>query len=198
MSRRKLRPDELELWSKVAKTTERMHPSPPSKAKSDLPFQEERKGSDAPGRKQIDPFEIGQNSKSKAARHDVLPGLPEQIAAAPVQMDRKAYDRLKRGKLKPEGRIDLHGMTLDQAKPALQSFIMKSFSRERRLVLVITGKGRRSVDDGPIPQRPGVLRHAVPQWLQTPPLSQMVLQITQAHDRHGGGGAYYVYLRRKR
>lgn len=198
MSRRKLRPDELELWNRVAKTTERMHPANTSKAKQGLPFREEKKGPDRPHREPLEQFEIGQKSKARGARHDVLPGLPEQIAGAPVQMDRKAYDRLKRGKLKPEGRIDLHGMTLDQAKPALQSFIMKSFARERRLVLVITGKGRQSKDDGPIPQRPGVLRHAVPQWLKSPPLSQMVLQIAEAHLRHGGGGAYYVYLRRKR
>ncbi|MEQ8898303.1 MAG: Smr/MutS family protein [Roseovarius sp.] len=182
----------------MAKTTERMHPAKPAKAKQDLPFREDKKSPDTPRREPIERFEIGQKANGKAARHDVLPGLPEQIAATPVQMDRKAYDRLKRGKLKPEGRIDLHGMTLDQAGPALQSFIMKSFARERRLVLVITGKGRRSPDDGPIPQRPGVLRHTVPHWLQSPPLSQMVLQITEAHIRHGGGGAYYVYLRRKR
>lgn len=198
MSRRKLRPDELELWNRVAKTTERMHPAKPAKAKSDLPFRQKKQEVERPHREPIERFEIGQKANGKAARHDVLPGMPEQIAAAPVKMDRKAYDRLKRGKLKPEARIDLHGMTLDQAKPALQSFIMKSFSRDRRLVLVITGKGRQSADDGPIPQRPGVLRHTVPHWLQTPPLSQMVLQISEAHIRHGGGGAYYVYLRRKR
>jgi len=198
VSRRRLRPDELELWSRVAKTTERMHPTKPAKPKQGLPFREDRKSPETPPREPVQRFEIGQKANGKAARHDVLPGLPERIAAAPVQMDRKAYDRLKRGKLKPEGRIDLHGMTLDQAKPALQSFIAKSFTRERRLVLVITGKGRQSPDDGPIPQRPGVLRHAVPQWLQSPPLSQMVLQIAEAHVRHGGGGAYYVYLRRKR
>ena len=46
--------------------------------------------------------------------------------------------------------------------------------------------------------RDGVLRHQVPQWLSMPPLSALVLQITQAHVSHGGGGAYYVYLRRNR
>ncbi len=198
MSRRRLRPEELELWNRVAKTTERMHPSKPSTSKGEIPFRGEKQTARPSPREPIDQFEIGQKANGNAARNDVLPGMPERIAAAPVNMDRKAYDRLKRGKLKPEARIDLHGMTLDQAKPALNSFILKSFSRDRRLVLVITGKGRQSADDGPIPQRPGVLRHSVPQWLQSPPLSQMVLQITEAHVRHGGGGAYYVYLRRKR
>ena len=194
--RRKLRPEELDLWQRVAKTADPLHPEkPPSRT----PIQRKKTAStSSPMRQPVELFELGQKANGQPARHDTLPGLPEQIAAAPVRMDKKAHDRLKRGKLKPEARIDLHGMTLDQAKPALASFIMASHARERRLVLVITGKGRRASDDGPIPSRPGVLRHTVPQWLQSPPLSQLVLQISQAHLRHGGGGAYYVYLRRKR
>ena len=53
-------------------------------------------------------------------------------------------------------------------------------------------------EGGPIPVRHGVLRHQVPQWLSMPPLSSAVLQVSQAHISHGGGGAYYVYLRRHR
>jgi DNA-nicking Smr family endonuclease len=113
-------------------------------------------------------------------------------------MDRKAFDRLRRGKLKPEARLDLHGMTLDQARPALTRFLMSSHAQGRRLVLVITGKGKSADDAGPIPARRGLLRHNVPAWLQQPPLAQIVLQVTQAHLRHGGSGALYVYLRRHR
>lgn len=195
MSRRKLRQDELELWRKVAKTTDRLHPE---KTRPKTRFEESEKLAPKRINDTIEKFELGQKAGGKPGSHDVLPGLPDRIASAPIRMDRKAYGRLKRGKLKPEGRIDLHGMTLNQAKPALASFIAASYARDRRLVLVITGKGKRSEDDGPIPTRPGVLRHNVPHWLQTPPLSQMVLQVSEAHARHGGGGAYYVYLRRKR
>ena len=67
-----------------------------------------------------------------------------------------------------------------------------------RHVLVITGKGKRGLDDGPIPQRQGVLRHQVPHWLRLPPLGAAVMQVTEAHLKHGGSGAYYVYLRRGR
>ena len=91
-------------------------------------------------------------------------------------------------------------MTLSQAQPALTAFIMASYAIDRRLVLVITGKGqKKSVEDvGPIPEQPGILRRNVPHWLQVPPLAQLVLQVSEAHGRHGGGGAYYVYLRRRR
>jgi DNA-nicking Smr family endonuclease len=62
----------------------------------------------------------------------------------------------------------------------------------------VTGKGKQRDDGGPIPVRIGVLRHQVPQWLNNPPLSLAILQVTQAHVRHGGGGAYYVYLKKAR
>jgi hypothetical protein len=69
-----------------------------------------------------------------------------------------------------------------------------------RLLLVITGKGRGGdrEDYGPIPIRRGVLKQQVPGWLTAPPLGPLVLEIREAHQRHGGGGAYYVYLRRPR
>jgi len=116
----------------------------------------------------------------------------------PVRMDRKAHRKLTRGKLSPEARIDLHGMTLAAAHPALTRFIAESHSRGLRLVLVITGKGRKREDAGPIPVRPGVLRHQVPQWLTSGALRPLVLQVTEAHQKHGGGGAYYVYLGRRK
>lgn len=142
-------------------------------------------------------FKVGQSVDHKKD-HDLLPSLGQQISAAPVQMDQKAFGRLKRGKLKPEARIDLHGMTLAQAHPALNGFIMRSASAGHRLVLVITGKGKDRDDGSPIPTRHGVLRHQVPQWLGMAPLSSLVLQVSQSHIRHGGQGAYYVYLRRSR
>ncbi len=196
MKRRGLRPDELELWRKVAQTTKRLKPErnapKPQVLKPAL--------KPAPVDQQappIAPFQIGAGNRNAPA-HDVLPGLSERLATAPVKMDKKAHQRLKRGKLSPEARIDLHGMTMDQAHPVLTRFILQSHARGLRLVLVITGKGKDRDDGGPIPLRKGVLRHNVPGWLSAAPLGQVVLQVSPAHLKHGGGGAYYVYLRRLR
>lgn len=198
MSRRKLRPDELELWRQVAKTADRLHPERPPR-QPEIPFtSKEIRPEKALPKAPVERFEIGQKAKDAGSGHRTYPTTPEEVAAAPVSMDKKAYGRLKRGKLKPEARIDLHGMTLAQARPALTGFIMRAHSEGQRLVLVITGKGKRAEDDGPIPVRPGVLRHNVPHWLQSPPLAQLVLQVSPAHLKHGGEGAYYVYLRRSR
>jgi len=142
-------------------------------------------------------FNVGQKA-SHTRPDDVLPGIADRLSRAPVNMDNKAFGKMKRGKLRPEARLDLHGMTVDQAHPELMGFILNSQAMGRRLVLVITGKGKMRDDGGPIPVRHGILRHQVPQWMALPPLSGAILQVTPAHLTHGGHGAYYVYLRRIR
>lgn len=195
MSRRKeprrLSDAERALWQKVTETA-----VPLNRAKPDI-APETPPAPTAPRPKTstaIPAFSIGARAPGKPTAQDP----PGPRPAAPVAMDKRAFGRMKRGQLKPEGRIDLHGMTLAEAHPALIGFILQSASRGKRLVLVITGKGKRAADDGPIPVRRGVLRHQVPQWLSAPPLAPLVLQVAEAHASHGGGGAYYVYLRRAR
>ena len=193
MKRRRLNDDDLALWRKVTDRTERLN------LKTLFTPEVETKETPQPSFAKTKARPVPPpGPKRPAGSHDVAPPLGEQLRSAPVRMDTKAFGKMKRGKLKPEGRIDLHGMTLEQAHPALTGFILQAHRRGKRLVLVITGKGKRRDDGGPIPVRHGVLRHQVPQWLSAPPLGGLVLQVTPAHISHGGGGAYYVYLRRQR
>ena len=106
-------------------------------------------------------------------------------------VDTRSLDRLRRGQLRPEGRLDLHGMTQAQAHGALDAFIPRARDAGKRCVIVITGKGSVSAGGG-------VLRNAVPGWLNAPSLRPMVLAFAEAIPRHGGAGALYVLLRRKR
>ncbi len=197
MSRRRVKPEELELWHQVARTARRLNPEQPAKPQP-LADSLSKKPPKVKERPRIEEFKLGEKTTKAGHINDVLPGISERIAAAPVAMDKKAFTRLKRGKLVPEGKIDLHGMTMAQAHPALTGFILRSHAAGKRLVLVVTGKGKDRDTGGPIPVRQGVLRHNVPQWLRMDPLAPLVLQITEAHLKHGGGGAYYVYLRRQR
>lgn len=195
MTRRKLTQDEIDLWHRVAEKAERMHPESGANTRpAPLPKPKPSK----PPVPRVEPFHLGQAVRASASRHDLKPALSQRLADAPVNMDRKAFQRMKRGKLMPEGRIDLHGMRLNSAHPALIRYILSAQASGKRLVLVITGKGKPADDDGPIPTPRGVLKHQVPMWLSMPPLAQAVLQVTPAHVSHGGGGAYYVYLRRTR
>ena len=86
-------------------------------------------------------------------------------------------------------------MTSENAHARLIGFIQSAHANGLRLVLVITGKGRADAE-AIQPRRHGVLRHSLPHWLAAPPLAGRVLQVASAHQKHGGGGAFYVYLRR--
>lgn len=191
--KRHLRPEEEALWQEVARRTVPLKPQRPA-----MPLLANPAPREDPASQPIEPFRLGQAARPGTSGLDMLPGLNDRRTAPPVAMDRKAFERLRRGKLTPEAKIDLHGMTLDQAHGALTAFILRAHGQGRRLVLVVTGKGKRRDDDGPIPVRQGVLRHNVPHWLRMAPLGPLVLQIAEAHLRHGGGGAYYVYLKRLR
>jgi DNA-nicking Smr family endonuclease len=93
--------------------------------------------------------------------------------------------------MRPEGRLDLHGMIQTQAHRALTSYVTQAQSSGLRCIIVITGKGR--VSEGG-----GVLRNQVPQWLNSPAIRSSVLAFSPAQPRDGGAGALYVLLRRKR
>lgn len=196
MTRRKLRPEEEELWQRVTANTERLHPAKPLEPGDFVTSAPAPK----PAKRRFEAVSQTIMGPASAPRTEVslTPSITDQVARAEVKMDRKTFGKLSRGKLRPEGKIDLHGMTLDRAHPALTRFILSAQGQGKRLVLVVTGKGKERDDGGPIPVRYGVLRHQVPHWLSMPPLSSAILQVTQAHLRHGGGGAYYVYLRRNR
>lgn len=187
--RRPIRPEEEALWHAVARTAKPMHAPVFRKKLHDLPAAVAEPAVKIPTTPRLAPFRLGE--KPSAPRPQIAP-------SSALNMDAKSFGKMTRGKLSPEARIDLHGMTLAEAHPELTRFIHKAHVAGLRLVLVITGKGKPGVDTGPMPRRTGILRQQVPHWLHQPPLGALILQVTEAHLRHGGGGAYYVYLRRSR
>ncbi len=204
MSRkRRLSVEDREIWGRVAQTTRplssdltRVFQTEPESGTGEPPAPTPRqKLKPVPpiGRTVLRP-----NPANPPPGHDLAHPLSEALSRVPVQMDKRQFQRMSRGKLVPEARIDLHGMTLAQAHGALNGFILRAHGQGLRLVLVITGKGKSVADDGPIPRRPGALKQDVPSWLRMAPLASVVLEIREAHPRHGGSGAYYVYLRRAR
>jgi DNA-nicking Smr family endonuclease len=192
---RTLSHEDRKLWSAVARTVA------PARLQKPTFVDDAKTTLTTPKRKQsfeVQDFRIGETARDTTPGSQLAPSISERLAQAPIQMDHGTHKKMQRGKLKPEGRIDLHGMTLAQAHPALIRFIQSAHDDGKRLILVITGKGKHRDDPGPIPIRRGVLKHQVPNWLHAQPLGRFVLDIREAHLRHGGTGAYYVYLRRAR
>ena len=85
-----------------------------------------------------------------------------------------------------EARLDLHGHTRESAHRALSGFLAAAWESGRRTVLIVTGKGQ------------GILKDAVPRWLNESPNRGRILLVAQAQPKDGGGGALYVLLRRRR
>lgn len=198
--KRGLSEDDKALWTRVASTANPMDRAGAPKITTDEPSVGARPIRAAPSStsERLPAFRIGEKTAFNSGPVNHSPTLSARMAHAPVKMDHGTHRRMVRGKLKPEGRLDLHGMTLAEAHPALIGFIFAAHTDGKRLVIVITGKGKDRDSGGPIPIRRGILRHHVPGWLVAPPLGALILDIREAHQKHGGGGAYYVYLKRKR
>ena len=154
---------------------------------------------------------VNLNVKSKSAVEKSVdlvqaPTVPGQgrsrLSAGPSysNLDKRTANRLRRGQVRIEARLDLHGYTQADAHRAVAAFISDSRRVGRRCILIITGKGspREYVDVGFMPDREiGVLRRNLPRWLAESPVREMVLHFEPARTKHGGDGAFYVLLRRK-
>jgi DNA-nicking Smr family endonuclease len=114
-------------------------------------------------------------------------------APPPVQpnpgLDRRTEEKLRKGRLPIDRRLDLHGMTEAAAHAALDRCVRQSWDQGDRVLLVITGKGRAGE---------GVLRKNLTRWLEAGDNAGRVLRATAAQPKDGGGGAFYVLLRRRR
>ncbi|MGQ0664941.1 MAG: Smr/MutS family protein [Pseudomonadota bacterium] len=130
------------------------------------------------------------DASARPAPHPAAPAASVPAAANPG-IDRRTAERLRKGEIPIARRLDLHGLTQEIAHRALDRCVASAFADGQRLLLVITGRGR--VSEGG-----GVLRAMVPRWLAAGDNAAKVLRVEAAQPRHGGAGAYYVLLRRRR
>lgn len=195
--RRRPSEEELALWHEVAR---RVVPLPgrdaPPAARIEAPA---RKAAPAAGA--VTKPEAGSARAAPAAPLRVPPGRHAPTAG----LDRRLAERLRRGRLPIESRIDLHGLTQAEAHLRLDAFLAGAHRSGKRCVLVITGKGTARAESASapggrfaLPEARGVLRQLVPRWLGEGANARRVLAIAPAQPRHGGEGALYVYLRRPR
>ena len=177
---RQLSSEERRLWSHVARHVK------PMKGKALPPEPQPEENPDAA------PLQIGSPPPSPSPVPPHKPSLPP---LAPVE--RRTLLALRRGRKEVDSVIDLHGMRQEAAHGALLNFLHRAQGSGHAVVLVITGKGGAAAGMGIFEER-GVLRRMVPHWLRLPDVRSLVVGFEEASPQHGGSGALYVRLRRKR
>ncbi|MFO1184713.1 MAG: Smr/MutS family protein [Bauldia sp.] len=175
--RRDLTPEDRALWEAVTATMTPLRPRPPRAA----------------AKAEAAPAALRPPTAPAAAKPAPRPaGLPH---LAPIE--RRLATRVGRGRVSVDARLDLHGLTQHEAHERLKGFLARTQAAGGRMALVITGKG------GGQPAFPGqaergVLRRLVPFWLASPELRPLVIGFDEAQPGHGGSGALYVLVRRRR
>lgn len=176
---RGLTADERRLWAQVARSVAplcgRSYPEEPEPEPASAP---------AP-------------AEAPATRRPARP-VPTRAGSPPLApLERRTLVALRRGNRRTDAVMDLHGMRQAEAHGALLAFLRRSQAAGHTLVLVITGKGAPEAG-GFFAEERGVLRRVVPHWLRLAEARPFVLGFEEAAPHHGGAGALYVRLRRRR
>jgi DNA-nicking Smr family endonuclease len=172
--RRRLSADERALWAKVVATVRPLEPGAPRDVEA----------TPAPAK--------------AAAPRKPAPAPPPAPKARPgpgTTLDGSWDRRLSRGLVSPDATVDLHGHNLAGAHALLDRRLEQAIAEGARLLLLITGK---PPSDERRPVARGAIRAAVGDWLRASRHARDIAAVRNAHPRHGGQGALYIVLRRKR
>ena len=183
------------LWDDVRRTVKPMGAKPARARVSPGPYRASLK---------VASTDIAAGHLNPPASRRAAGSVPSVIP--PLQaLDRRTAQKLGRGQIEPDARIDLHGDSLETARMKLAHFIARQRQDGAKLVLVITGKGASPYARHTLhghahfhtPEREGRLRREVPRWLAEDMFRQHVVGFQPSHPRHGGGGAFYLRLRKR-
>jgi DNA-nicking Smr family endonuclease len=189
---RRLRAEEEELWARVVQSVSPIHPQTPGQtaaaqaAPTPLPR----------------PVSLRRDSGPRRATPPIAAPARPAAAAHAESLDAAWDKRLSSGRLQPDVVIDLHGLRREQARHLLYQRVLNAEAHGARVILVITGKGHMP---GPSPAdlmegraTRGAIRADLPRWLGEPGLTDRIAAVRRAHPRHGGAGAAYLILKRRR
>lgn len=115
-----------------------------------------------------------------------------------IGIDKTTLRKFKREEFNIEATLDLHGLTEDKAFTEVNNFIVQNYSKGKRCVVIITGKGLTVREEDDIFTPKGILKKRVPQWLDMPQVRAMILTYKHPSERLGGSGALYILLKRNK
>ncbi len=169
------------------------------KMKGVKPFNKEK----SPNTKKVASFKNKKKTKeaeqSKAT--EINKNHKEQTKPEPTFTFNDINKDLKKGRINIDRRIDLHGYTLLEAQEKLRAEIIKTHTNNKRCILVITGKGSYINKDSEV-EKPrlfyGKIKNSIISWINENELKKYILTYQDAGFEHGGDGAIFIYLRKKR
>ncbi len=177
--------DDSILWEKVTQSVRRMNPQPAFQTPK-------QRGGPKTGPQKPNLTDRSQSVQTGQAKAKTSSDkkMPADFRLGETSgIDRTSARRMQRGQAPIEDRLDLHGLSQEQAQKKVKAFIGSAVQKNFRHVLIITGKGR----DGH-----GILREKVPEWLKDAPLCHHLNAISYAQPKDGGKGALYIRLKRQR
>jgi DNA-nicking Smr family endonuclease len=198
------------LWKKIAEGVKplkeakhKRHAAPSPGA----PERAKRAAAEGIGPSEEKPLSISPARRPPAPKGGAKEGPPPLVPGQLAGLDRRSGEKLRKGQMPVEAKLDLHGMTQEGAHASVARFIEAQHAAGARCVLIVTGKGGRANDPfqpKAVPGRftfttgRGVLKEALPRWLNEPRLRPHIVAVQPASRAHGGDGAVYVLLKRKR
>jgi len=190
--RKTLSTDDRILWGKVARSTRPMPGRMEEVEALEQALAAEEEEAEKPVIKEAAPaLRKGATTHTFEDMTYQAPPQPKPAPGRPQPLERPVKRKIAKGRLELEARIDLHGMFQDEAHGLLHAFIQRAFDRGLRHVLVITGKGASMGSDG-------ALKRFVPMWFGKPEFRHLISSWETAAQNHGGDGALYVRLARRR
>ncbi|RXZ64418.1 DNA mismatch repair protein MutS [Pelagerythrobacter rhizovicinus] len=183
---------EKAAWERLAATVTPLHPLRPRARTAPANPKPSTKAPPKPPAKSAKPPGSG-------TRPVPLQRAPASAPSAKVEegLDSHWERRFKAGSVAPDFTLDLHGHTLDAAHARLESGLFQAKAMGARVILLIAGKPR-PVDAADRGSRRGAIRAKILDWLAAGPHGSDIAAIRKAHRRHGGEGALYLVLKRRR
>lgn len=188
---RRLSAEEQAVWAQVARTVTPLRPPRASAAEAPKAIAD------------VAPVAAPAPPPRKIKGRVPPPLPPRPVAAAPrpsdagLHLDGSWERRIAKGTLAPDFSLDLHGASLDQAYVRLMHGLVQARAMGARVVLVVTGKAR-PVDAADRGTARGAIRAKIADWLGASEHASDIVAVRGAHRRHGGPGALYVVLKRRR
>lgn len=176
------------LWEVVTKDVTKL------KNVEIVPAQGPVKAKEPPKEKKTKP-----SAKAGVIQAALSPMLTKIAAAKPSGTDRKTDDKIRKGLMEIDAKLDLHGNNAANARKKLLAFVLSSHGKGKRCILLITGKGQGGAQTAEwYESTKGIIRREFRLWLEDPSVRGLILSITEAQPKHGGSGAFYIYLKKNR